>query len=146
MQSNNWDRLTQIITVDRPYCLTVSCSGLYSHIITFQKTQAHTNSYMKHTDWIAGLNLTVLVESLRNKASDQQAVAYYHAVPFPMRLAAGLSPRRHEMSLRSDPVGLAVHKVALVQVLTEYFRLSTSLSATNDVHSIIHLSPTYIQS
>lgn len=73
---------------------------------------------MKRTDWKAGLNLTVLVGSLRNEASDQQAVAYHYAVPFPTRLAAGLSSRRHERSMRSDQVGLVVHPVALVQVLT----------------------------
>ena len=43
-------------------------------------------------------------------------MAYHYAVPFPTRLAASLSPRRHERSLRSDKVGLVVHTVALVQV------------------------------
>ena len=70
---------------------------------------------MKRTDRLR-VNLPVLVESLRNKASDQRAVAYHYAVPFPTRLAAGLSPQRHERSLRSNYVGLKVHTVALVQV------------------------------
>ena len=73
---------------------------------------------MKRTNWIAGLNVTVLVQSLRNMASNQQAVVYHYAVPFPTRLVAGLSSRRHDRSLRSNQVGLVVHTVALVQVLT----------------------------